>query len=106
MFKKLLNLLKTLIHIETVLDRIQQKVENTMATLQNFKDLLAAVDAETNRIAAKIEELVGQIGGGGLNETEEAEALAGLTAVAERLKTIGASSTNPVPPVEEPPVEI
>jgi len=97
-------LIKQLLLTEKVLDRIQQKMEQAMATLQNFKDLLAAVDAETNRLAARIAELVAQIGGGGLTEAEEEEALAGLTAVAERLKTIGASSTEPIPP--EPPVVI
>lgn len=101
LFKRLV---KQLLLVETVLERIQQKMETLMASLQNFKDLLAGVDAETNRIAARIEELVAQIGGGGLTEAEEEEALAGLTAVAERLKTIGASSTDPIPP--EPPVTI
>lgn len=91
--------LATLIEIETTLDRIQQKMETMMPTLQNFKDLLAAVDAETNRIAAKIQSLVDQLGGGGMSDAEEAEALAGLSAVADRLKTIGADPSNPVPPV-------
>ena len=92
-------LLETLLTIETTLDRIQQKMETTMATLQNFKDLLAAVDTETNRIAAKIQSLVDSLGGGGMTDAQEAEALAGLSAVADRLKTIGADPTNPVPPV-------
>src|SRR5678816_4288487 len=83
--------------IEETTDRIQIKLEATMATLQNFKDLLAAVDAETNRIAAKIESLVGGLQSGSMSEAEEAEALAGLQATADRLKTIGADSANPIP---------
>lgn len=101
-FKKLL---KQLVLTDKVLDHIQQKMETIMASLQNFKDLLAAVDAETNRIAAKIQSLVDGLSGGGMTDAEEAEALAGLSAVADRLKTIGADPSNPVPPVppEEPP---
>lgn len=101
-FKKLL---KQLLLTDKVLDHIQQKMETIMASLQNFKDLLAAVDAETNRIAAKIQSLVDGLSGGGMTDAEEAEALAGLSAVADRLKTIGADPSNPVPPVppEEPP---
>ena len=94
-------LLKQLKQVNTVLDHIQQKMETMMATLQNFKDLLAAVDAETNRIAAKIQALVDQLSAGGMSDAEEAEALAGLSAVADRLKTIGADPSNPVP--TEPP---
>jgi len=94
-------LLKQLKQVNTVLDHIQQKMETMMATLQNFKDLLAAVDAETNRIAAKIQALVDQLSAGGMSDAEEAEALAGLSAVADRLKTIRADPSNPVP--TEPP---
>lgn len=94
--------LNSLLRIETALDRIQQKLETAMATLTSFKDLLAAVDAETNRIAAKIQSLVDQLAAGGMTEAEEAEALSGLTAVADRLKTIGADPANPIP--VEPPV--
>jgi len=91
-------LLKTLKQIESALDRIQQKADKAMATLQSFKDLLTAVDAETNRIAAKIDELVAKLEAGGMSEAEEAEALEGLSAVAERLKTIGANAADPIPP--------
>lgn len=73
-----------------------------MATLQNFKDLLAGVDEETNRIAAKIDELVAKLEAGGMSEAEEAEALEGLTAVADRLKTIGADPADPIPAPPNP----
>ncbi len=71
-----------------------------MATLQSFKDLLTAIDAETNRIAAKIDELVAKLGAGGMTEAEEAEALASLSAVSDRLKTIGTDPANPIPTPE------
>jgi len=92
-------LLITLFQIVKVLDQIQQKLEETMATLQNFKDLLAAVDVETNRIADKIAALVAQLESGSLTEAEETEVLAGLTAAADRLKTIGHDPQNPIPPI-------
>ncbi len=69
-----------------------------MATAQNFKDLLAAIDAETTRIATKIEDLLAQLqAGGGMTSAEETEALAGLQTVADHLKTIGVDPANPVP---------
>ncbi len=82
------------------LDNIQTKLENTMATLQNFKDLLDAIDTETTRIAAKIDELVAKLAAGGMTEAEEAEVLAGLSAVSDHLKTIGADPVNPIPTPE------
>lgn len=95
-------LLKTLTLIESVLDRIQQKLEKSMATLQNFKDLLGAVDVETTRIGTRVEDLVAKLEAGGMTDAEEAEVFAGLTAVADRLKTIGANPADPIP--VEPPV--
>ncbi len=92
-------LLKTLLLIESALDRIQQKQEKIMANLQTFKDLLAAVDEETTRIADKIEALVAQLESGSLSEAEEAEVLAGLQSQVDRLKTIGHDPADPVPPV-------
>lgn len=98
-------LLKFLVEIDERLDQIQQKLETAMATLQSFKDLLAAVDVETNRIAAKIDEFVAKEKAGDMSAAEETQALDGLTAVADRLRTIGANPTDPVPPVPpEPPV--
>ncbi len=95
-------LLKTLLLIESALDRIQQKQEKIMANLQTFKDLLAAVDEETTRIADKIEALVAQLESGSLSEAEEAEVLVGLQAQVDRLKTIGHDPADPVPPVPTP----
>ena len=96
------NLFHALVRTEAVLDRIQQKLEKAMATLQNFQDMAKAVDAETTRLANKIQALVGELAADGMTEAEEAEALSGLTAVADRLKTIGADPSNPIP--VEPPV--
>lgn len=90
-------MIKVLKRIETALDRIQQKLEGTLATLQNFKDLLAAVDAETTRIGDKIQELVDKLEAGGMADAEEAEALAGLSAAADRLKSIGSDPSDPIP---------
>lgn len=92
-------MLSQLLLIEAALDRIQQKQEILMANLQNFKDLLAAVDIETTRIADKIADLVSQLESGGLSEAAEAEVLAGLQAQVDRLKTIGHNPADPIPPV-------
>lgn len=83
--------------VGTLLDLNQQKLETLMAKLQDFKDLLAAVDAETTRIATKIDELLDKLRNGGMTEEEEAEALTDLSNLSERLKTIGHDPTDPIP---------
>lgn len=84
--------------LDQALDTLQQKADKLMASLQNVKDLAAAIDVETTRIANKIDELVAKLAAGGMTEEEEAEALSLLTAQADRLKTIGHDPQNPIPP--------
>ena len=102
MFGVFHQMLRTLLDIESALDRIQQKASIAMATLQNFKDLLAAINVETNRLAAKIQELIDKVTTSGLSGPEEAEILADLQAVKDRLSTVGADPSNPIPPVPTP----
>ena len=66
-----------------------------MATIQDFRAALAEVDAETNRIAAVITDLVNKISAGGLTADEEAEALAGIQSAANALKAVGATPPTP-----------
>ncbi len=97
LWKIITGLLTSLTNCEAAVDRIQTKLETIMAKLQDFKDLLAAVDAETTRIALKIDELVGKLNAGGMTEAEEAEVLAQLSAHAAQLKAIGHDPNDPVP---------
>lgn len=76
-----------------------------MATVAQFQAALAAVDAETTRIAAKIDALIAELNADALDSAQEEAAFAGLQAAADRLRLVGVDVANPVPPVEEPPVE-
>jgi len=73
-----------------------------MATLAQFEAALAAVDAETTRIATVIEALIAQLNSDSLDAAQEEAIFANLRAAADRLKTVGASVETPVPPVEPP----
>ncbi len=68
-----------------------------MAIPQSWADLIAAFDAETTRIANKIQELLDKIAAGGMSAAEEAETQAGIQAQVDRLRTIGADQANPIP---------
>ena len=82
-------LMDCLRHIEERLDRLILKGHSFMALVDEFREKLAECDAETNRIAARLTELVDQLQAGGLSESEETEAFAGLTALADKLKGVG-----------------
>lgn len=80
---------KNLLAIEAMLDRINPKLEQAMATAEQFQTLLAEIDAETTRIATKIEELVAKILAGGMSAADEDATKAELQTAVDRLKTIG-----------------
>lgn len=76
-----------------------------MAKPGDYTSLVAAIDAETTRIANKIQTLLDAIAAGGMSAAEEDAAQASLQAQVDRLKTIGADPVEPIPPVPvEPPV--
>jgi len=75
-----------------------------MAKAESYAALVAAIDAETTRIANKIQTLLDQIAAGGMSAADEDAAQAALQAQVDRLRTIGADPVEPIPPVE-PPVE-
>lgn len=67
---------------------IIHKLNEIMATKQEFLDLLVTIGQTADNIAADIERLIAQIGAGGLTAVEEAEVLAELQTAADRLKGI------------------
>jgi predicted nucleic acid-binding Zn-ribbon protein len=77
--------------------QILQKENKIMATQAEFNVILSDIDAETNRIAAKIQELVDKLAAGGMSATEEDAVKAQLSTQLDKLKGIGADPTNPVP---------
>lgn len=90
--------------LETVLERLTQMEGRIMAKLEDFQAALAAVDAETTRIADYIQQLLAKLQTTGLSETEEAQVLADLNAATDRLRSVGTSVENPVPTTPLPPV--
>ena len=93
------SLMTLLIHIEEAVDRINHKWEALMATVQNFKDLVTALNDATNTIAARIEALIAKLNDTGISAAEEDAALAGLQTAADNLKTLGQNPADPVPTV-------
>lgn len=71
-----------------------------MAKIDEFRTKIGEIDAETTRVANKIDELVGKLAAGGMTDEEEQEVFNALGAVSSRLKAIGTDPDNPVPPVE------
>lgn len=71
-----------------------------MATKQDFDSLVSAIDAETNRIAAKIDELNAQSQRTDLTAEEETAVHTAFSGVADRLRLVGANPAQPIPPVE------
>lgn len=88
-------------NIETDLAKTKRELERTqkqMADLSiEFTEALAAIDAETTRIAEAVEALEGQITGQGMSEAKEAELLAVTKSLATRLRGIAANPEAPVP---------
>ncbi len=98
MFSLLKRLIDQLIETNRLLDEYQGKVEKAMATSKDFLDLLAAMDAETTRIATKLDELLAKLQAGGMTDAEEAAVFAAATALSDRLKVIGTDPATPIPP--------
>lgn len=84
-------------HIEVSLKKILKLMEVVMAKAQDFKDLVDALNAETDMIAARIDAILAKLQDTGLSSAEEAQALSDLQAVSDRLKTLGTDQTNPIP---------
>lgn len=67
-------------------------------SMDEFRAALAAIDAETTRVADGIAALLERLANGGLTPAEEAEVKAGLDAHLNRLRGIAVDPENPIPP--------
>lgn len=68
-----------------------------------LEDLVAALDAETNAVAARIDKLSSELAAAvAANQAPKPETLAALAAVSDRLKVLGQDPAAPIPPA--PPV--
>lgn len=84
--------------IKALLIELKSQGDSIVATLADFQTALTRIDTATTEIAADIQRLLDKIAAGGLSDTEEAQVLAQIGTLAERLEGIGASVENPVPP--------
>lgn len=110
--------LRAIVTLAGRLTTLETQVQRTIKKMDNleldFTQALADIDAETNRIAAVLEDLKAQITGQGIPAAKEAEILALLSAQVTKLKGVGAAPApvpvpvpTPVPtpePVPAPPV--
>lgn len=92
--KKLCEILKTVRVIE-------HKINNIMATLQDYKNEFARINTATTNIADDIRRLIEKIAAGGMTDAEEAEALTELRAIADQVEAIASTTPeDPVPPTD------
>lgn len=91
-----------------LLKTLLRKVDALMAiTKQQFDELREAFNQETNALAVRIEDaILAAKNNGGLTGPEGDAVFADLTAVRDRLKTLGASSTDPIPDPLNPPANV
>lgn len=80
-----------------------------MATLEQMRAALSAIDVETTRIGVYIESILAQLNRTDLTAEEEEALLVDLQAAADRLKGVGKTPEVPIPVEPElppvPPVE-
>ncbi len=81
------------------LDKILCQGEKLMALADDLKAGIAALDTETNNVAARIDALVTKLGNSSLSDQEKADIMGSLSAEAARLKTLATDPNAPVPPV-------
>jgi hypothetical protein len=71
-----------------------------MASVAEFQAALDKIDAETTRIGTVIQDLLAQLTRTDLDAAAEADILSKINQAAERLKSVGTSVENPVPPTD------
>lgn len=86
---------------------IIKRQEDAMATVEQFEQVLAKIDAATSQIAVVLRTIKDLLTKGGLTDDQEATVLAHLGTTADALDAIAKDPTNPVPnpPVEPPVIE-
>jgi hypothetical protein len=83
-------------------EMIIHKLESLGVLMSEATDLLVQINDETNAVASRIDALVAELE----NESDASpEVLQGLRDLSVRLGGLAADPDNPVPPVEEPPVD-
>ncbi len=88
------------------LDQILAQGAQIMAKVTDLTDLVTALDAETNAVAAKIDaemaeiaDLKAQIAAGTPVTQDQLDAVvSGLTPISDRLKALGSDPAQPIPP--------
>lgn len=73
------------------LERLQKGQERIMATLTDFQTAFDELNTATNDIAAEIQDLVDQIGAGGMSAVDEDAALATLRDAVTALQAVAAT---------------
>lgn len=69
-----------------------------------LEDITNAIDAETNKIASVVDKLRADLAAAqAKGDPPSAETLAHLQAISDRLKSLGADPSNPVPPAPDAP---
>jgi hypothetical protein len=77
------------------LDRVLRQNETIIMLLE---DLVTALDAETNAVAARLDKLQADLAAAlAAGQAPKPETLAALQAVSDRLKSLGQDPANPVP---------
>ncbi len=92
------------LHIIHRITRVQKTMTDTN---QALLDLAAALDAETNDVAARLDHLSAQLASALSNgQAPKAETIAALQGISDRLKSLGADPAAPIPapvaPVTQP----
>ena len=86
--------------LEAKLDRLLVLQEQTEMTLE---ELVTAMDAETNAVAAKMDKLSADLAAAhAAGQAPKPETIAALSAISDRLKALGADPATPIPPAPEP----
>lgn len=82
--------------IEGALTTLTNQGVRLMATTEDVKAAVAAIDAATNAIAARLDALTAQIGTG-MSQADVDAVASGLQAEVARLQGLGADPENPTP---------
>lgn len=86
---------------------IHFKLEKIMTTMEAWQAAFREIDAETTRIGVYIETVVAGLNRTDLTDAQEAVLLTDLQAAATKLKGVGKTPEQPIPPGPElPPVTV